>query len=259
MIRWNIDLVKKKTKELTNNEYKCLSKSYINSKTKLKFKCSEEHEFEMLWNNFKRGIRCPTCNKKRRKGKGNPNWRGGVKKKNLPLYSTYAPQLEFCEEVRKVIIKGLDLLQVRCTETSCRKWFIPTTSKVQDRINTINGKITGGQRFYCSDECKQKCSLYGQIKYPKGLKPDKSRGDQKEWAELVEVANGGKECIRCGSTDNPRAHHLEGIEQNPIMSADIDMGVILCKKCHEILHKQKDCRFTDLQKKNLCKEKKNEK
>lgn len=41
--------------------YELLSKEYKNSMTKLSIKCSEGHTFEMIWNNFKRGERCPEC------------------------------------------------------------------------------------------------------------------------------------------------------------------------------------------------------
>jgi len=41
--------------------YQLLSTEYINNKTKLKFKCPENHKFEMTYNNFKYGQRCPIC------------------------------------------------------------------------------------------------------------------------------------------------------------------------------------------------------
>jgi len=40
--------------------------------------------------------------KKRLKIKENhPNWKGGVRKKNIPLYDTYAHQISYVEEVRR--------------------------------------------------------------------------------------------------------------------------------------------------------------
>ncbi len=41
--------------------YKLLSKTYINSKTKLKVLCPEGHIYKVHWNNFKTGKRCPEC------------------------------------------------------------------------------------------------------------------------------------------------------------------------------------------------------
>ncbi|MFC1483194.1 hypothetical protein ACFL56_02925 [Candidatus Margulisiibacteriota bacterium] len=42
---------------------KCLSKEYINAKTKLKWQCSEGHQFEMRPSNVKQGQWCPKCAK----------------------------------------------------------------------------------------------------------------------------------------------------------------------------------------------------
>jgi len=84
--------------------YVCLSERYINAHTKLQWMCPKGHEFEMIWNAFQRGERCPICGrdsfKEKVSGPKHHNWKGGVTKKNKPLYETYAPQLEWCEEVR---------------------------------------------------------------------------------------------------------------------------------------------------------------
>lgn len=48
---------------LEKYNYKLLSNEYIDNKTKLKIQCSLGHIFEMRFNNFLRGIRCPICNK----------------------------------------------------------------------------------------------------------------------------------------------------------------------------------------------------
>jgi len=37
------------------------------------------------------------------------------------------------------------------------------------------------------------------------------------------------------------------------MSADIDIGITLCKKCDKKVHSNVGCRPVDLQKRNLCK------
>ena len=42
-------------------EYKLLSTEYKNSKTKLKMQCPKGHIFEMRFNSFKNGTRCPKC------------------------------------------------------------------------------------------------------------------------------------------------------------------------------------------------------
>lgn len=58
----NIKLTYDYVKEYINNEnYELLSKTYINNHTKLNVKCPKGHVFEVKFNNFKTGSRCPVC------------------------------------------------------------------------------------------------------------------------------------------------------------------------------------------------------
>jgi len=47
--------------EIENKGYKLLSKKYQNALSKLKIQCPEGHNFEMRFNNFQQGQRCPIC------------------------------------------------------------------------------------------------------------------------------------------------------------------------------------------------------
>jgi len=230
--------------------YKLLSKKYINAHKKLKIKCNEGHIIKMEWASIQQGCRCSNCWAKSRKGKNNPSWKGGVTKKNISLYNTYSYQISWCEKTRRDP-KNKDYLQVKCTNSECRKWFIPTRDSITKRIKAINGKSTGEHRFYCSDKCKQSCNLYWQQKYPKGQKPYfEKRPNQKEWADMVKERDNNI-CQRCGK-EGKIAHHLEGLNVNPIMSADIDIGITLCKKCDKLAHSDIGCRPIDLTNINLC-------
>ena len=53
------EYVKSKIEE---EEYKILSTTYINAHNKLKIECNKKHIFEMNWNKFQQGRRCPYCN-----------------------------------------------------------------------------------------------------------------------------------------------------------------------------------------------------
>jgi 5-methylcytosine-specific restriction endonuclease McrA len=57
-------------------------------------------------------------------------------------------------------------------------------------------------------------------------------------------------CIKCGSKHKLVCHHIEGIQQNPLESVDLDMVVTVCKKCHKEIHSQEGCKYHELQ----CKE-----
>ena len=74
---------------------------------------------------------------------------------------------------------------------------------------------------------------------------------QPELRKIV-LERDNNECQRCGIQDNLVCHHYESIYQNPIMSADADMCVTLCKTCHKLAHEDEGCRYIDLQKNSLC-------
>jgi len=163
--------------------------------------------------------------------------------KSFALYNIYAHQISYAEEVRKDS-KDEKLLQVKCIY--CDNWFNPTINSIQNRIKTLNGKRGGGSRLYCSEECKQLCSIYKRSKYPKGQKPSPiSRDMQNQWAEMVKERDGYK-CVKCGETDGLIAHHREGILWNPLESADIDMGITLCKRCEKEVHSSEGCSYYDM-------------
>jgi len=169
---------------------------------------------------------------------------------NFIAYNKNAKQISWCEETRRDP-KNKKLLQVRCTNSECKKWFTPTKSQFSNRKSSLYGYMRGENRFYCSEECKTNCSIYNQQKYPKGEKPYYSRPDQKDWAAGV-AENADYECEICGSTENCSAHHFEGLNVNPLMSADVDMGIYLCDICETRAHKDKGCRYIDLTKRALC-------
>ena len=166
------------------------------------------------------------------------------------LYSSNRVKLLFCEETR-LDPQNNKLLQVRCKNSNCRKWFNPTYCEVKNRLQAIKGQLALGAEcnFYCSEECKEECVLYGASLYPKGFKVDRSRPVQSEWANLVKERD-EYQCVKCGETNNLEAHHIEGINENPLMSADVDLGITLCENCHDEEHKKPGCRRIDMRCKN---------
>jgi uncharacterized OB-fold protein len=107
------------------------------------------------------------------------NWKGGVTKKNIPLYDTYAPQLEWTEKIRRNK-EDQNVLEVKCFK--CGKWYIPKRSNVKHRINSLNGK-EGHHRFYCSDNCKNSCSIFHKSADIL-MKEDAIRAGRLKWLEL---------------------------------------------------------------------------
>ena len=240
-----INFIKEQFKK---EKYTCLSNEYITAHTKLNFICNKGHYGQITWSSFQQGHRCKQCFIDR--CKIIPlNWKGGVTKSKLPLFNTFAHQISWIEEVR-YDPENSDLLQVRCIK--CNNWFTPNRMQIDGRILSLNSKNSGERHFYCSTECKNSCSIFNRSKYPKGFKIDRSREVQPELASMV-LERDCYECQRCGNKDDLECHHYEGIEQNPIESADIDACVTLCSDCHDLAHKDKGCRRIDLTKKELCK------
>jgi hypothetical protein len=174
-------------------------------------------------------------------------WKGGVSKHNIPLFETFGSRLELCEEIRNID----NFLEIRCTY--CGKWFQPKSSLVTKRILFIEGKSDKESRLYCSKECKHNCPIFNRSEedYLAASKVDKlknlSREAQPELRKLV-FARDNYECQRCGSNISLHCHHFEGIEHNPIESADVDMCITLCKECHKGAHSQNGCKSYDLRK-----------
>ena len=135
-------------------------------------------------------------------------------------------------------------MQVKCTY--CGKWYVPTTDSVQKRIKALDGRGTGENRFYCSSNCKAACSIYRQVKYPKGFKPSTSREVQPELRQLV-FERDSYTCQKCNKSDvEIHCHHIDPVSQNPIESADMDNCITLCKSCHKEVHKQSGCSLQEL-------------
>jgi hypothetical protein len=187
------------------------------------------------------------------KGEKSCKWKGGVSKLNIPLFGTYAHQIEKYEEIRKT---EEGYLEVRCTY--CGKWYTPKMKDVVSRITAINSSCTAECRLYCSQGCKKECPVFG--KRPETLikqdairagliKPeDLNREVQPELRWLV-LERDNYTCQRCGCTHSLHCHHYEGIWQNRLMSADVDMCITLCKHCHLKAHQQPGCSYYDMRRK----------
>jgi hypothetical protein len=160
-------------------------------------------------------------------------------------YDSYSHKLEPYEETRRCP-DDENILEVRCYHNKCNKWFIPSRSLVDNRVQTIKGNKEN-RLFYCSDECRQKCYVFGKhITTLINNNVDiKIRKDQPDLRNIV-FERDNWTCQKCNSSKELHCHHFEGIEINPIESADIDNCITLCKKCHKEVHKQDGCKYNQL-------------
>jgi len=168
-------------------------------------------------------------------------------------YSTYAHQLEIYEEIRRT---EEGYLEIRCTY--CGKWFMPKIDSIRTRIKAINGTTQGESRLYCSQGCKKQCPIYNRtpeqlmkedtIRAGRILPEELNREVQPDLRWLV-LARDNYTCQICGSKHNLHCHHFEGTWMNQLQSADVDMCITLCKKCHLRVHSQPGCTYYDLRRK----------
>ena len=223
-----------------------LSETYINSRSKLDYICSNGHKHSITWSDFQRGKRCFICGIANRSNKHSGRWKGGVDKAGVPLYSTYAKQIEKYHKMHLIKQQDLELLGIECIY--CSKIFVPKLKQVKHRLDVIKGISPGENNFYCSDGCKKACPIYNQRFYPKGFKLATSREVQPELRKLVLYRDNYK-CQICevGLDEvELHCHHIDAVSQNPIESADIDNCITLCKKHHKQVHALPDCDYTEL-------------
>jgi hypothetical protein len=95
--------------------YVLLTTEYINSKTKLDYICSSNHEHSMRWNGWQQGQRCPTCadikHSIKYSGSNHPSWKGGIS------YEPYCPI--WSDKEYKQDIRNRD--GNKCLNPTCKK------------------------------------------------------------------------------------------------------------------------------------------
>ena len=151
------------------------------------------------------------------------------------LYSIYANKLTVDEQAES---NAKGELVVRCFK--CASKFVPTNAQAHNRVQALLGNSLGENHLYCSQECKDSCSIYN-VKYdPAEASHGASALRNPEWAQLVKERDGFT-CQKCGDMGDVQAHHIEPVALHPELSDDLDNGLTLCKSCHQAVHKQEGC------------------
>ena len=159
-------------------------------------------------------------------------------------YKTYAEKLTVDEFPR--LHEDGESLEVLCKY--CGKYFIPKNNPIDRRVSSLNSYAKGDNYLYCSENCKDSCPIFGQMKYPKGFKKASSREVNPLIRQMC-FKRDNWECQICGkSTEEVKlhCHHIEGYTQNPKLGNDIGNVITLCKDCHKYVHTLPGCNFREL-------------
>lgn len=178
--------------------------------------------------------------------------RAKEQRSTFTLYKSYHLKLELFDDVRKSPDNN-EILEVRCAY--CGQWFAPKLIQVRARLNAINsytGVSSGTEnRFYCSHSCKMTCPIYKKQIYYRGLEvQNSSREVQPELRQMV-FDRDNYTCQKCNKHQTElvvglHCHHIQGLNDNPIESADVDNCITVCKNCHSNIHSVIGCRYNDM-------------
>lgn len=163
----------------------------------------------------------------------------------LAAYDTYAHRL-WCDKTGYKYIKGVKVLTVGCA--NCGEMFVPKPVAVVHRIRFLEDKEPCESRFYCSDQCRGVCPIFGQHKYSKGQKSsfEVTNYEHLVWRQKV-MENANYKCEYCGekATD---AHHIRPKQLEPFFALDPDYGIACCEGCHYKYGHKDECSSVNIAK-----------
>jgi len=131
---------------------------------------------------------------------------------------------------------GKKEIQVRCKNHKCPNskeqdgWFTPSGRQIEHRLSALD---YDGSYFYCSDECKETCPIYGRkaitlIKTDSNIKYTST--EYHIWQQEV-LKRAEHKCEYCGEQATI-AHHSRPKKLEPFYVLDPDFGIACCEKCH---------------------------
>jgi len=172
-----------------------------------------------------------------------------------PLKLTYKKCLERYPDLVKIegLIEGPNgEIMGHCKNSSCKNskengGYFDVSKYIRDRNIGINSYDTG--HFYCCEECKHSCSLFGKsaTELHNLMNENKeilyTQEEYSIWKEEVyyrqRIENNTEInfCEYCHATENLHVHHEVPQKIVPGYALDPDNGIVFCEDCHyEIGH-----------------------
>jgi len=176
---------------------------------------------------------------------GKQAWKKNYYLNDIPIYDSYHYKLTV-EEKPKRDENDENILTVICT--NCKKRFIPKLSSVQERVRCLNNSSGCESRLYCSDECKNLCSIYRKVSlqenHPKKL--IYTDEEYKTFREYV-LERDEYKCQYCGKKAE-YVHHERPQKLEPFFALDPDYAWSVCKECHYKYGHKDECSTGNLAK-----------
>jgi hypothetical protein len=162
------------------------------------------------------------------------------RKNSIKILKIKYPFFSRIEEMRYNPDKpGEKEIQVHCKNHLCPNskeqggWFTPTYSQLYERIRQLeNNSGNDGSYFYCSDECKNECPLYGlQVDLFKETSEKLyTQSEYQQFRQYV-LERDNYKCQYCGQ-EAEHVHHERPQKLEPFFALDPDLAWSVCKKCH---------------------------
>jgi hypothetical protein len=148
-------------------------------------------------------------------------------------------------------------IMVHCKNHNCPNskeqggWFAPTSTQLHERMRNVEQFGLDNSYFYCSQECKLECPLYGlrNDPYIKSRNDYYSDEEYKQFREYV-LERDGYKCQYCGDSAE-HVHHERPKKLEPFYSLDPDYAWSVCKECHYKYGHKDECSTGNLSKK-IC-------
>ena len=129
-----------------------------------------------------------------------------------------------------------NLFKVRCKNTKCKNskenngWFELPYHKIYERIRQLEKEYGNEANFlYCSDECKEECSLYN-LRINLSENNNISETDYQTFRKFV-LERDDHVCQFCGKLAID-VHHERPQILEPFFALDPDFAWACCKECH---------------------------
>jgi hypothetical protein len=170
------------------------------------------------------------------------------KKRSKLSYKQYIERYPDVVKIEGLIEGPNGEIMGHCKNSSCKNskenggYFELTQTQIQARNRGINSNDT--DNFYCCEECKQECPLYGRSATALHNRINENKEilyTQEEYStwrnevflrQRIENNTDTNFCEYCHVTENLHAHHIQPQKLEPGFALDPINGIVVCEDCH---------------------------